>query len=507
MRGPFLLGIDIGTSACKTALFSRDGTVIASSTVPYPMSVPAPGLAEQDPADWFDAACRSVRACLSSGAAAPSDVAAVGVDGQSWAAVAVDKDGAVLCPSPIWLDNRAADICARLNAGIGAGRISELAGNPLTAPYTTGKIIWYRENLPGIFSKIYKVLQSNSYVVYRLTGVMTQDPSQGYGLHCFDMRRSAWDPAMASELGIPEGILPDIRPCSEVIGRVTREASALTMLPEGVPVVAGGVDSACAALGAGVLLDGETQEQGGQSGGMSICTSEFRPDPSLILCAAVTPGKYLLQGGTTGGGGVMKWICEKIAPGGADSSGGTADSSGRLTPADCDLLAAAVPAGSEGLLFLPYMSGERTPVWDPDARGVFYGIDYSKTAGHFLRAAMEGVAFSLRHNLETAAAAGCRAGVLRATGGSANSVFWTQMKADVTGLPVTVPGTDSAACLGAAMLAGVGVGVYGGFGEAVRLTSRELRRHEPDPALGDVYARGYAGYLELYRRLRGFAME
>ena len=504
MGGPYLIGTDIGTSACKSALFSIDGTVISSSSVPYPLFTPRPGWAEQNPEDWFGAACASIRSCLETSGVSPSDVAGVGIDGQSWAAVAVDRDGKVLCPSPIWMDTRSADICRDLSKKIPDDYILNMCGNPLTSSYTTGKILWYRDNLPDVFSSTHKILQSNSFVIYRLTGKITQDPSQGYGLHCYNMREQTWDSAAAEALGIPLKMLPDIFPCSSVIGTVTGQASMLCGLEAGTPVVAGGVDSACASLGAGVINDGDTQEQGGQSGGMSIFTEQFCPHPALITCSSVTGSGFLLQGGTTGGGGTVRWMSRQISGMFGQLTDSTSPDPDSL-PAEFDRMASSISPGCDGLVFLPYMSGERTPVWDPDAKGVFYGIDYSKTAAHFLRSVMEGVAYSLRHNLDTAAAAGCGVKVLRATGGSANSQFWTQMKSDATGLPVSVPGSDNSTGLGAAMLAGVGTGVYADFSEAVSITVRETRRHEPDLTKKPFYDRTYSTYLELSSRLKGLS--
>ena len=499
MKKTYLIGTDIGTSACKTALFSPDGSVVADSSREYPLTHPHPGWAEQDPRDWYSAAALSIRECIEKSGVDPADIAGVGIDGQSWSAIAVDRDGNVLCPDPIWMDTRASDICDRLNREFGRDMLMKLCGNPLTPQYATGKILWYKENLPEIFPKIYKILQSNSYIAYRLTGKMTTEPSEGYGFHCFDMRNCRWDGDMARMLGIPEGFLPDIYPCHGIIGGVTDAAAAECGLLAGTPVVAGAVDAACAPIGAGCIADGDTQEQGGQSGGMSICTSVFAPDPRLILCASVIPGQYLVQGGTVGGGSVMRWSSKEFG----DFERIEEQKGGQRVLAQFDGMAEKINPGCDGLIFLPYMNGERTPIWDPDAKGVFYGIDFSKTKGHFVRALMEGVAYSLRHNLDTAAKSGSHVSVLRATGGAANSRFWTQLKADVTGIPVTVPGSDNATGLGAAILAGVGTGVYSGFGEAVSMTVGEKRRHDPDPGLFGIYTRNYNAYLELYERTKG----
>ena len=483
----YLLGIDIGTSSCKVALFEPDGSVAASGGSEYAVSYPQRGWAEQNPEDWWQGICRALRDMLNRSGISPADIAGVGVDGQSWSAVALDRDGQVLCPTPIWTDTRCAELCREVTKRIPEEELFGLFGNPVSPCYTWPKILWYRENRPEVFARTEKILQSNSYIVWKLTGEISQDVSQGYGLACFDMRKGCWDTEMQQRLGIPEGMLPEIVPCHQIVGRVTREAAELTGLTEGTPVAAGGLDAACGTLGAGVVSPGQTQEQGGQAGGMSVCLDSYAADPRLILGFHVVPGCWLLQGGTTGGGGALKWLRETICP--------------ELSFEEMSALAETVPPGSEGVTFLPYLAGERSPIWNPDASGVFFGLSFGKTRAHLIRACMEGVAYSLRHNLETAAAAGAKAESLRAMGGSANSRIWTQIKADVTGCRMEVPASDTATTLGAAILAGVGTGVYDSFGQAAEQTVRVKRTQEPDAANKEAYDRGYAVYRELYERL------
>ncbi|MCQ2428176.1 MAG: FGGY-family carbohydrate kinase [Clostridia bacterium] len=492
-----LLGIDIGTSACKTALFDTQGNVLASSTQSYPLFHPHPGWAEQNPEDFWDAVCRSIKEVLGISRINPASIAGIGVDGQSWSAIAVDGEGRVLCPDPIWMDNRAADICRSMDPEL-RERLIRVSGNPLTANYVTGKLLWYRENLPDVYKNTAAILQSEGYINYRLTGRFTMNRGEGYGFHCYDIAGGTWDLSVCDDIGISADILPELFDGSDIIGRVSAEAAKETGLCEGTPVAAGSVDSACAPLGAGVIHPGETQEQGGQSGGMSICVSEPTPDSRLILCNHAIPGRWLLQGGTVGGGGVIRWAASEF---GRYEETLAADT-GLSVPAQFDIEAAKAPAGSDGLIFLPYMSGERTPIWDPDAKGVFFGIDFSKTRGHFLRAAMEGVSYSLLHNLNVAAESGAKVTLMSATGGCANSRFWTQMKADMTGIPVSVPESDNASGLGAAILAGVGTGVYSDFDDAVSRTVKEKRRHEPTPGMKEVYAANYEKYLKLYDSLK-----
>lgn len=482
-----LLGVDIGTSGCKVALFTPDGTVCAQATAEYAVDYPQPGWAQQNPDDWWQAACGAIREVMHKSGAEPSCVAGIGVDGQSWSAIAMDENGNVLTFNPIWTDTRAADICRELRETIGEEALFACSGNPLQPAYTLPKILWYKKHLPEVYEKARWILQSNSYFVYRFTGKVSQDMSQGYGLSCFDMRHRRWNLELAQRIGIRTELLPPLFECHEIVGGVTAEAAALTGLKEGTPVVAGGLDAACGTLGAGVVKAGQTQEQGGQAGGMSICLEEYAADERLILGCHVVPGQWLLQGGTTGGGGALKWLRETCCP--------------DLSFEQMSDLAEQVAPGSDGVIFLPYMAGERSPLWNPAAKGVFFGLDYAKGRGHMIRAVMEGVAYSLRHNLETAENAGAKAATLRSMGGSANSRVWTQLKADITGHAIEVPASDTATTLGAAILAGVGTGVYQSFEEAAEKTVAVRRSYEPNPETKAIYDAGYARYLELYTRL------
>ena len=498
MMKSYLLGIDIGTSACKVAVFDRNGKVLAAASGDYPVYYPHEGWAEQNPEEWWDAVCRATKETIQKADITADEIAGIGIDGQSWSAIPIDREGNVLANTPIWMDTRAQSICDRLNQEIGQEEIFEVAGNSLQPSYSTAKILWYKENLPEVYAKIYKILQSNSYIAFKLTGAVTQDVSQGYGLHCFNMKKGCWDEEMCRRLGIPMEFLSEICECDHVVGTVTAKAAAECGLAEGTPVVAGGLDAACGTLGAGVIHPGETQEQGGQAGGMSICIDEYKADPRLILGYHVIPGKWLLQGGTTGGGGVMRWFEREFA----DYERMMKEQTGASSLNQLNEIAEKINPGSDGVVFLPYMSGERSPIWNPYAKGVFYGLDFAKTKGHMVRACMEGVALSLRHNLEVAEAAGANAEVLRAMGGSANSLLWTQIKADVTGKTVVVPASDTATTLGAAILAGVGVGLYKDYEEAVSMTVKETRRHEPDPLNKEVYDKAYRTYRELYESLK-----
>ncbi len=492
--GQILLGIDIGTSSCKVAAFTRFGEVVAQSTQAYRVFYPHAGYAEQDPLEWWLSVCKAIRCVLSKGIQ-PGDICGIGIDGQSWSAIAIDAQGNPLCNTPIWMDTRASSICDRLNHQF--PDLFKTSGNPFQPSYTMPKVLWYKENCPNVYRNVAYILQSNSFIAYRLTNVICQDFSQGYGWACFDVANLCWDRDLCREMGVRSELLPTLVPCHQVIGGVTKEAAELTGLKEGTPVVAGGLDAACGTLGVGVIEPGQTQEQGGQAGGMSICMDRPYADERLILSPHVVPNRWLLQGGTVGGSGCLRWFEQEFGAAEREYARQNGISSFEQLSAE----AATIAPGSDGLIFLPYMSGERSPLWDPQAKGVFFHVDFSKTRAHFARAIMEGVGYSLLHNLEIAAAAGADVGDMYSMGGASNSLIWTQLKADITGKRILVPSADTATALGAAILAGVGTGVYESFSAAVEQTVKIQREHLPNPSLQAVYAQRYHTYRALYPSL------
>lgn len=493
-----LLGIDIGTSACKVALFAENGSVLTQITHEYPVYYPEKGWAEQNPEDWWNAIVSCIKTITSKYDA--KEIKGIGLDGQSWSAIAIDKKQNVLCNTPIWMDTRASGICDRVKAEFGENAFFEISKNPFAPSYTLPKILWYKENATDVYEKTDKILQSNGYIAMKLTGNISCDYSQAYGLQCYDVSKNAWDFSVMEKLGLRSDLLPDLCDCHAVVGTVTEKVAEETGLDLGTKVVAGGLDAACGTLGAGVIGKGQTQEQGGQAGGMSICQDEPIGHEALILSNHVVPKKWLLQGGTVGGGGVINWFEKQFCAYERNVSKGNV--AGEHTEMNSfeqmSAEAEKIPVGSEGMLFLPYMAGERSPIWDTQAKAVYFGVDFSKTKGHFIRASMEGVAFSLEHNLQAAKKAKAPVEKLFAVGGSANSLVWTQLKSDITGLPIVVPYSDSATTLGAAILAGVAVGVYSSFEDAVEKTVKITRTHEPDMKNHEIYQEIFKKYLKLY---------
>lgn len=493
-----LLAIDIGTSACKIAVFEPDGKIVSDCTRSYRTYYSSPGFVEQDPNEWWLSVCKGIRECIEKGGIDPHAIAGIGIDGQSWSCIPIDKSGNVLCNTPIWMDTRAASICEKVNAEIGNNEIFALSGNPFQPSYTTPKILWFQENMPEVYKGTYKFLQSNSFIAYRLTDAISQDVSQGYGLHVFDIAKRKYSEIMCLTLKIDLDKLPEIYDCHDIIGTVSATAAKLTGLCEGIPVVAGGLDAACGTLGAGVYRPGQTQEQGGQAGGMSICLDQPFGDKALILSSHVIPNLWLLQGGTVGGGGSIRWMAKEF--GGPEKLLEEQGYGSQLKLLDD--LASTVSAGSDGVIFLPYLAGERSPIWDSNAKGVFFGLAFDKTRAHFFRSLLEGGAYALNHNLQIAEKAGINVDIMHAMGGAANSRLWTQIKADVTGKKIRVPNSDNASTLGAAILAGVGTGVYESFEEAVNRTIHIKYDCIPNQENHAIYQKYFKIYLEIYDQLK-----
>ena len=494
-----LLGIDIGTSGLKAAVFSPEDGLVASVSESYTVDYPHPGWAEQDPTMWWNAVCTGLRRLWAETDVRPEEIAGIGIDGQSWSCIPVDKDGRVLHQTPIWIDTRADAICRREAERLGEDRLFATGQNPFKPAYTTPKVLWFKENMPEVYRNTYKFMQCNSFIVLRLTGEFTQDICQSYGLHVVSMETGRYDEKLAEALGIDLAKLVETNsPCHAVVGQVTREAAERTGLCPGTPVVAGGLDAACGTLGAGVYQKGQTQEQGGQAGGMSICTDSYKGDPALIMSRHVVPDLWLLQGGTVGGGAALNWFVKEVG----EAERLLGKEQGRNAFALVDDAAAAIAPGSDGLVFLPYLLGERSPIWDANAKGVFFGLGFDKTRAHMYRSVMEGAAFALRHNLEVADRAGAPVGEMYAMGGAANSRVWTQLKADITGKTIKIPATDTATTLGASILAGVGTGLYQSFAQAVEKNVAIVREHTPNEELRDVYNKNYAVYRALYEQLK-----
>ncbi len=484
----YIVTVDQGTSGTKTALWDPQGVVVAESSAPCDLDRPSALWAEIDPERWWGAMCETVAAVLGRAGVAARDVAAVALDGIGWSLVPVDASFRVLAPAMTWLDRRAEEEAAELRARPDAARLVELAANPIDAAYITPKLLWLRRHRPEVFEGTRWFLTASGFLTARLTGEATCDLTQAYGFHCFDMRRDRWDEVAAASLGIPLDRLPPLRATGEVAGAVTAAAAERTGLAEGTPVLVGGLDAAVGALGGGVTRPGQTQDQGGQAGGMGMSVTNVVVESRLIFSHHVLPGQYLLQSGTVGGG-ALGWFREIL---------------GRPDVSFAELSAEAATArpGSGGLMFLPYLAGERTPLWSSTARGVFFGLSYATTRADMLRAVMEGCAFAVCDNLRIAEESGVRVTEWLGQGGAARSALWNQVKADVTGRPFVVArrsgGGEGGHGLGLFALGAAAAGLAGDPAATVERLLPDRTVFEPDPAR-------HAHYRDLFEVWHGIS--
>lgn len=498
MEKKYLLALDVGTSSCKVTIFDSEGLVRGDWSGSYPTYYPYESWVEQNPEDWWKQLCEGIGHVLNQSKIDPREIVAIGVDGTSWALIAIDKQGRLLHPAMLWLDRRAEEQANYMKDELGEDRIIDISGNPVDPAYLTPKMLWLRENKKEIYRDTYKFLQSNSYIIYRLTGKISQDYSQAYGFHFYNIGESRWEESIAEKLGISLDLMAPLYNSHEIVSSLTEEAARETGLIKGIPVVAGGLDAATSSLGAGVIGLGQTQEQGGQAGGMSIALDRPLIHPKLILGYHVVPNHWLLQGGSVGGSGTLRWFKDELGHYEVDLARERSVSPYSIMDQEAEKIRLA----SDGLIFLPYMAGERSPIWDSNARGLLLGLSYNKTRGHIIRAIMEGVGFSLLHNLETAKEVDANVDILKSVGGAANSRVWTQIKSDITGKIIEVPYSDHATALGSAILAGVGTGFYKDFDEAVSRAVKIKRVHYPNNENTKVYWDYYKLYLKIYESLK-----
>lgn len=499
----YLIAVDVGTSSTKTALYDASGLRLAEASAEYPLSRPFSSWAEIDAEAWWRAVCITVRQVVTNAWIDIRQVRGIGVDGVSWTLIPVDRDLRPLCPALIWLDRRAETEAAWLRAQSQAADWVNLVANPLDAAYVTPKLLWLREHNPRTFHQAHCFLNSTGYITARMTGVLTCDLTQAYAYHFFDMRRGCWDAQAADDLDIPLEKFPALVSPLDVIGEVTaRTAEDLGLIP-GIPVIAGGLDAAVGALGTGVVRLGQTVDQGGQAGGMLMSVDHVIVEPRLIFSRHILPGQFLFQSGTVGGGslGWFRDVLGREEMRDAQSPGGNSFALLSQEVETC-------PPGAHGLLFLPYMAGERTPLWDSNARGVFFGLSYKTSRADMLRAIMEGCAFAVVHGLRVAEAHGVSVSEWLGDGGSARSAAWCQIKADVTGKPFIV------ACQTDGSQGGHTLGLFAMLAQAGGLCRMEelpefvehllpLRRvYEPVLARHAMYNELFAVYAQLSARLK-----
>ncbi len=491
------LGIDVGTTAVKALVVGESGAVAGEAESRLEVSVPRPGWAEQDPAVWWQGTVEAVRgACAQAGV---REVAAAGLSGQMHSAVLLDGADRVLRPAILWSDVRTTAQCRFITDVIGKTGLRRLVGNPALEGFTAPKLLWVRDEEPGVFERLRTVLLPKDYVRLLMTGEAATEPSDAAGTLLFDVRRGRWSQEMAAALDLDPAILPPVLGSAGVTGRLTPSAAEALGLRPGTPVVGGGADNAAAAVGSGVVAKGAMQTSIGTSGTVVAPIERPRVDPGMRIHSFnhAVPDTWYLMGVVLSAGAALAWFRGALA-----GQEGTA-------PAYDELIAeaAGTPPGADGLTFLPYLTGERTPHADSNARGVFAGMHAGHERGHMVRAVLEGVTFALRDSLELMRRLRVDAEEAVAVGGGARSPVWRQMQADVLGVPVVTVGPSGGAPYGAAVLAAAGSGGFASVEEACRAWIRPLDRIEPDLGRADAYGVAYERYRRLYPRLKRYFAE
>jgi xylulokinase len=484
-----VLGLDVSTTATKAILIDESGVVGGTGVSAYGFSSPQPLWSEQQPGDWWDGTTAAIGSALSSSGVTAQDVAAVGLTGQMHGLVALDHAGEVLRPAILWNDQRTGAECDEIRRVVGPQRLIEITGNDALTGFTAPKLVWVRDHEPEVWGRIGHVLLPKDYVRWRLTGGYATDKADGAGTLLFDLAARSWSAEMLAALEIDPDWMPPTWEGPEVTGVISGEAAEATGLPRGTPVVAGGGDQAANAVGLGVVNGGSLALSVGTSGVIFGATDRplFEPHGRVHAFCHAVPGRWHMMSVMLSAAGSLRWFRDALAPG---------TDFGELVG-----LAAEVPAGSRGLFFLPYLSGERSPHADPLARGAFVGLTLAHDRRHLTRAVLEGVAFGMRDGLDLMVGAGMPApSQIRASGGGAASELWRQILADVLGAEIATVGTTEGAAYGAGLLAAVGAGWYPSVEAAADALVTVISATTPGPD-ASVYAEALGVYRELYPTL------
>ncbi|RMG86351.1 MAG: xylulokinase [Chloroflexi bacterium] len=487
---PYLMGLDISTTSAKALIIDEQGHVIAVEGTPQPLSQPQPLWSEQNPADWWDGMVKSIRGALQKAGLTGGDIAAIGLTGQMHGLILLDGSGDVLRPAILWNDQRTQAQCDEITERIGFERLIQLTGNRALTGFTAPKILWVREHEPEIYARTAHILLPKDYIRYKLTGTYATDLAGSAGTSLLNVAERRWSEEVLQALDIPAEWLPPVHEGTEITGYISEEAAQLTGLKAGTPVMAGGGDQAAGAVGMGAVEPHIIGVTVGTSGVVFAPLSHYAYEPQGRLhafCHAV-PGQWHFMGVMLSAAGSLQWYRDTLAP---------------ETSFD-DLLAVTkdIPAGSEGLYFLPYLTGERTPHPDPLARGAFIGLTMRHSRAHMTRAVLEGVAYGLKDAFTLIDAVGLPYKFeVRISGGGAKSPIWQQIIADVLNAPLVNVNTTEGGAFGAALLAGVGAGIWPDVQTACQTTITTGKRVEPG-ANAAVYAEKYAVYQDIYPALR-----
>lgn len=492
-----LLGIDVGTGGTRAVLVDSRGRVISSATAEHaPMSSPRIGWAEQAPEDWWRAACQAIKECLAKSSTNAQEVSGVGLTGQMHGLVLLDAQDQVVRPALLWCDQRTEEECREITKQVGAQRLIELTANPALTGFTLPKIWWVRRHEPESWARVRSLMLPKDYIRFRLTGARAIDVADASGTLMFDVVHRRWSQPLLEISQIDEAWLPKGFESQEISGYVQEQGARSSGLRPGIPVVAGAGDQAAGAVGMGIVKPGAVSATIGTSGVVFAATSTPVLEPKgriHTFCHAI-PNRWHVMGVTQGAGLSLRWFRDQFGAGKDDGR----DPYDRLAEE-----AAKTPPGADGLLWAPYLMGERTPLLDPNARGALVGITAQHTRAHVIRAILEGVAFSLRDSLTLFQEIGVPIGSIRLGGGGARSALWQQIQADIYGMPVELIEADEGAAYGAALLAGVGVRIWPTVEAACETAVRVAKSVQPNPKTVGKMNLQYKEYRKLYPALRG----
>jgi xylulokinase len=496
-----LIGIDVGTTSTKCVLMNESGNLIASSNKEYEIETPAPGWAEQDPDVWWNATVYVIREILAKSGLNPGDISAIGLTGQMHGSVFLDSEGKVIRPAILWCDQRTFSQCEKIYDIFGGEReFIKLSYNKALTGFTAPKILWLSEVEPYNYKKISKILLPKDYIRYRLSGTFATEVSDASGTILFNVKDRRWSDEIISGLSINKDFLPPVFESSEVSSYISKEVSEITGLSQGTPIVGGGGDQAAGAVGSGIVREGVISDYLGTSGVLFAHSDSpvYDPDGRLHSFCHAEKGAWHLMGVTLAASGSYKWYYDNF--GVLDN---VADEYKELSGYELlNKQAEKTSAGSEGLLFLPYLFGERTPYSDPYARGTFFGISYVHGGSHFARAVMEGVAYSQLDCLNIMKDLGINSDKIVLFGGGAKSKLWCRIMSDVLDTRIVTLNVEEGPSYGAAIIAGVGAGVYKDVREAADMIIKETFEVSPNSENKDRYLKYYKIYKSLYGNLR-----
>jgi xylulokinase len=497
----YLIGYDIGTSSTRCILIDTTGKLIASSTKEYDMDTPKPGWAEQHPDLWWEASVETIKDVLKKSKIDPSDIAAIGISGQMHGSVFLDSSGKVIRPALLWCDQRTASQCDVIYDTFGGEEgFIKLSYNKALTGFTAPKILWLAENEPDNYKKLSQILLPKDYIRYKLSGTYATEVSDASGTILLDIAKRTWSSEIIEGLKIDKDLLPPVFESSYISSQVSAEAAELTGLVAGTPIAGGAGDQAGGAVGSGIVYEGVISDYLGTSGVVFAHSDSAVYDPKGRLhsfCHAVD-GAWHLMGVTLSAAGSYKWYYDTFGI----SEDIKAKYKGLSKYELLDKQAESAPAGSEGLIFLPYLSGERTPYADPYARGVFFGVSLVHDASHFARSVMEGITYSQYDCLNLMAETGISSDKVVLFGGGARSKLWRKITADVFDTRIVTLNVEEGPSYGAAIIAGVGIGLYPSVKEACGNILKEVTDTESDPEANARYAKYYEVYRSLYKSLK-----